>query len=245
MKLQWNSPELHSAGIVDSVQLQRALVPVAANNEHLARYLNLISYIEYIGTRALVMSFQPAEVDFLSLGHVLEEARHAFFFRRLAAKLTARNLTYSAQDTASGESARRYVNRTAAGFNRIISGRKISEQRRISLTVLYTSAVLEVRAVWWYRNLQQVLLQQGSSISLQPILVDEANHLNRLEVELTQHDPEWASVMEQMFLLDRRNFSRFNAAALRALGINNKSNTVVNDRPLSANIVSSEINAQH
>ena len=66
--------------------LLKILEKVTSEKALHSRWLNTLSYLEYIGTRKILKSLPAHIFGKVFLEHVNEEARHSLFFKNLAQK---------------------------------------------------------------------------------------------------------------------------------------------------------------
>src|SRR5689334_15957833 len=64
-----------------------------------ARFLNMLSLLEHIGSRKIMTCRAMRAPGLELLKHLTEESRHAFFFKRAAEGLAGRAFDYCAADT--------------------------------------------------------------------------------------------------------------------------------------------------
>jgi len=168
-----------------------------------ARFLNMLSLLEHIGSRKIMASRAMAQPGHDILKHLAEETRHAFFFKRTAEKLARRPLDYSPAATMAGASARSYMGRLDAEIARGLAS------PAPALPYLYMSLIVELRAVWTYRLYQTVLTEENTGITLKSILAEEELHLSAMLARLTHMD---SNVATRIAL-----FSGFEQARFRCL----------------------------
>jgi hypothetical protein len=149
-----------------------------------ARFLNMLSLLEHIGSRKIMMSpvMHAPEHDLLK--HLAEEARHAFFFKRAAEWMALRPLDYSAEHTMAAVSAKLYMGRLDVEISRSL-GKSVP-----ALPYLYMSLIVELRAVWIYRVYQLVLMEQKIGLTLKSILAEEELHLTAMIARIRDLDPQ-------------------------------------------------------
>jgi hypothetical protein len=149
-----------------------------------ARFLNMLSLLEHIGSRK-IMTCRAMRVPGLELlKHLTEESRHAFFFKRAAEGVAGRALDYSAVDTIAPASAKFYMGRLDAEINGAL------RYAAAELPYLYMSLIVELRATWLYRIYQDVLAAYRKTVSLKSILAEEQLHLDEMLARLQATDPE-------------------------------------------------------
>ena len=168
-----------------------------------ARFLNMLSLLEHIGSRKIMACRAMTEPGHDILKHLAEETRHAFFFKRIAEKLARRPLDYSHPNTMAGASARSYMGRLDAEIARVLAG------GASVLPYLYMSLMVELRAVWTYRLYQTVLAEENTGVTLKSILAEEELHLSGMLARLTHMD---SNVATRIAL-----FSKFEEARFRSL----------------------------
>jgi hypothetical protein len=149
-----------------------------------ARFLNMLSLLEHIGSRKIMTSPAMNAPGLDGLKHLAEEARHAFFFKRAAERLALHPLDYSPANTIAGASARLYMGRLDAEISRSVG------RAETALPYLYMSLIVEFRAVWLYRLYQTVLAEEQAGLTLKSILAEEELHLGTMAAHLRELDPE-------------------------------------------------------
>src|SRR3569832_2066643 len=113
-----------------------------------ARFLNMLSLLEHIGSRKIMTCRAMRAPGLELLKHLTEESRHAFFFKRAAESAAARALNYNASDTIAPAAAKIYMERLDAEINRALG------DAAAELPYLYMSLIVELRATWIYRIYQ-------------------------------------------------------------------------------------------
>jgi len=137
-----------------------------------ARFMNTLSLMEHIGSRKIMATQHGDDLDQPTLKHLAEETRHAFFFKRHAERAARRTLSYGAPELVAPAAARMYFQRLEAGIARRV--RDDAERRAV---YLYTSMIVEFRAVWAYRLYQDALGRAGLPVSLKSLVAEEVGHL--------------------------------------------------------------------
>ena len=149
-----------------------------------ARFLNMLSLLEHIGSRKIMASERENSWHHDRLKHLAEESRHAYFFKRVAEKLAGRSLDYSSHDTLAVASAKFYMGRLDASIAQNLGA------RLAPLAYLYMSLIVELRAIWAYRLYQTVLAEQACGINLKSILSEEELHLDSMFTQLNDSDAD-------------------------------------------------------
>ncbi|HXJ02536.1 MAG TPA: hypothetical protein VNH44_15035 [Micropepsaceae bacterium] len=147
-----------------------------------ARFLNMLSLLEHIGSRKIMTSRAMREPDLDGLKHLAEEARHALFFKRAAERTAMQPLDYSTKNTIAAAAARFYMGRLDVEISRNLAG------YTPVLSYLYMSLIVELRAVWLYGIYQLVLMERKIGVTLKSILAEEELHLNAMVARLREID---------------------------------------------------------
>jgi hypothetical protein len=166
-----------------------------------ARFLNMLSLMEHIGSRKIMTSQTTQSLGGDTLRHLAEETRHAYFFKRAAEKLARRPLGYGADETVAGAAARGYMERLDAGI-----ASAFGDPRRSALPYLYMSLIVELRAVWFYRLYQQTLAEHEQGLSLKSVLAEEELHLAAMLARSTEMDPDCTAHVAQFQALEQQRF---------------------------------------
>jgi hypothetical protein len=162
--------------------VQAGLASLCRQTSQHARFLNMLSLLEHIGSRKIMASRAITAPGHDILKHLAEETRHAFFFKRAAEKLARRPMDYSYLNTMACASARSYMGRLDAEIARALAkGAPV-------LPYLYMSLIVELRAVWTYRLYQAVLTEENTGLTLKSILAEEELHLSAMLARLKHMD---------------------------------------------------------
>jgi hypothetical protein len=170
--------------------------------EH-ARFLNTLSLLEHIGSRKIMVSQTRGPLSCEVLKHLSEEARHAFFFKRLAEKVAGRVLDFSPANTLGLGAAQMYFGRLDAGIARALQPNDEAET-----PYLYVSMVIELRAIWAYRLYHQALTESGTGLSLKSILAEEELHLPQMADRLVELGEDIERRLDDFVPLEDRLFRR-------------------------------------
>src|SRR5579871_4390335 len=177
---------------VDGVRAH--LAALSADPAIHARFLNMLSLLEHIGSRKIMTCRAMRAPGLELLKHLTEESRHAFFFKRAAEGFAGRTLDYSAADTIAPASAKNYMGRLDAEINGSLQD-DVAE-----LPYLYMSLIVELRATWLYRLYQDVLA------SLKSILAEEQLHLEDMIACLQAKDSETPARITRFCALEDDRF---------------------------------------
>jgi hypothetical protein len=171
--------------LVDGVRAHLAAFAADPNNQ--ARFLNMLSLLEHIGSRKIMTCRAMRAPGLELLKHLTEESRHAFFFKRAAEGFAGRSLDYSPSHTVAPAAAKFYMGRLDAEISQTL------RDAAAELPYLYMSLIVELRATWLYRIYQEVLASQKSTLSLRSVLAEEQSHLEEMVACLQAKDRETAA----------------------------------------------------
>lgn len=133
-----------------------------------AKFMNMLSMLEHMGSRKIMVSQMNKCLTEDILKHLAEEARHAYFFKRQAERLAKKSLDgYTDQNTMSRVPALMYFGRMDAGIAQRVEGDAYP----------WVSLIIELRACWLYAIYQSVLEKSDLHISLKSLLAEEDMHL--------------------------------------------------------------------
>lgn len=171
--------------------LEMLLPKIVSDPDLHGRWLNTFSYLEYIGFRKIVKSQTAENLDVETLGHAVEESRHALLLKKLAIQIGGSKFKkYSPSALLCGQQAEFYfqlLDRTCE--NHI----EPASENKARLTYLYVTWLVELRALSVYRLYQNALEAVGVKPSLTGLLAEEDKHLADVEQELLKSDPDFHS----------------------------------------------------
>lgn len=151
------------------------------------KWLNTLSYLENCGARKIAACEHPTKVKSEMLKHACEEFRHAFYLKQQIKKVGGELLKdYSEQSLLGGLYTKNYLDRLEVGICRFLKtlGWNMSQiKERSYICVTYA---IEVRAAQIYPCYQNILKENGSSISVRMLILEEDQHLAEMEREIEQ-----------------------------------------------------------
>ncbi|MGZ3304290.1 MAG: hypothetical protein ACXU8U_00395 [Asticcacaulis sp.] len=179
---------------------------VADPRDHV-RFLNLLSLLEHIGSRKIMLSQMKGILTQDILKHLAEETRHAFFFKREAEKLAGHQLHgYAEAETLTAGPGRLYFGRLDSGLTRPLG--KVHPETGY----LWVSLVVELRAIWVYRAYQQALAEAGYPLPLKGIIAEEDKHLIDMVDRLDEIGFDMSAALPAAQQLEKSLFMRLFAA---------------------------------
>ena len=175
---------------------------IAQAGDH-TRFLNLLSLLEHIGSRKIMLSQMKGILTQDILKHLAEETRHAFFFKREAEKLAGHKMEgYADTETLAGGAGKLYFGRLDAGLTRPLG------DVHAETGYLWVSLVVELRAIWVYRLYQQELVAAGYPLPLKGIIAEEDKHLIDMVDRLAEIGFDTAAALESATQLEKTLFAR-------------------------------------
>lgn len=202
----------------DFNQMDEILQTIIKDADKHGRWLNTLSFLEYIGTRKMLATQDVAKMDEELLRHIAEEARHASFFKNLIVKTSVTLPDYSSSNLFCGFSAYRYFQ----GLD-IITQKElfdIDEDREYFFTCyLYVSHLIEERANWLYQKYNSILQHNNSAFTLNAVINEEEKHLEQMKKYLLQTDSEYPERIARLRSQEVSLFDRLYLNLMRISGV--------------------------
>ncbi|MDH5722863.1 MAG: hypothetical protein OEY94_06040 [Alphaproteobacteria bacterium] len=137
-----------------------------------ALFLNMLSMLEHLGSRKIMLSQMNRVMSQGTLQHLSEEARHAYFFKRHAERVAGKTLHgWNDENTMARLPAAMYFGRLDAAITR-----KVGADNAYG----WVSLIIELRACWLYAIYQDVLEKSSDHMSLKSLLAEEDRHLTEM-----------------------------------------------------------------
>jgi hypothetical protein len=179
------------------------LADVIADAERHARFLNMLSMLEHIGSRKIMLTQMGGTLNTEVLKHLAEETRHAVFFKTRAEHLSAGSLEYDAESMMCRQPAVMYFGRLDAGISCVLS------KAARDLPYHWVSLIVELRANWVYALYQEELVKAGAKFSLKSIIAEEKGHMADMYASIVGLDPETPVRLPRFAALETMLFKRF------------------------------------
>ncbi len=174
-----------------------------ATPERHARFLNMLSMMEHIGSRKIMLSQMGGPLGKEVLKHLAEETRHAFFFKNQAERIGGAAMEYESADMMCRQSAIMYFGRLDSGIACVLSG------ERPDLPYLWVSLVIELRANWVYGIYQEELSRAERMFSLKSVIAEEKAHLADMYTGIAELDGETPTRLPRFAAMETMLFKRF------------------------------------
>lgn len=200
---------------IDDTRLNGLLKTIVDRPDLHVRWLNTLSFLEFMGTRKIARSLQGRRADRISLQHLAEEARHAYFFKRSIERiLPDADPGFALNELLAGFSAARYFHSLDAFVRRDLAGE--NQSGAPELCYLYVTTLIEERAGWIYPAYDEILSSQESPVRLTGIILEEEQHLADMYSAARRTDPRCEERLTEYrrheALLFGVFFTRLNAA---------------------------------
>jgi hypothetical protein len=176
-----------------------------------ARWLNSLSMMENTGARKISKYEDPIRTGIIVLKHAAEEARHAYYLKKLIGKLDSDECPdYTAQWMLAPVESQQYLNRLDIETCRYLkdamglTGRAL--KHAAYLLVTYS---IEVRADMLYGIYQAALTKHKSKVSVKTIIAEEEGHLEEMQKMLVEFHPEWEKIAADVCRIENALFTRW------------------------------------
>ncbi len=203
--LQTESPKR-----INDEKLNSFLRFVILDKDRHALWLNTLSLLEHIGSRKILLTQSNDDTSEMILRHATEEARHALFFKKAARNIKADFKSgYHTNELLKGNSAKIYFAKLDSLVRSNLKKSELDPFKFTYLAYLYTTTVIEKRAMIVYENYNQLLESQNIEINLQNLILEEEGHLDEMSAEITKLDPHWEARLENLMEKENKIFERF------------------------------------
>ena len=166
-----------------------------------AKWLNTMSYLEYIGFRKIVKSHRAENFTLDDLTHALEEGRHAIRLKKWALKLGGdRCKTYRDDNMISKSEADAYFQTLDRSCFERTADQKMSYH--------YVTLLVEIRALKVYQIYEETL-KRHRLFSLRSLLQEEELHLSNVQAELKRRDPDYEEEFSHFAAVENKLYLRF------------------------------------
>lgn len=165
----WEASGMKSNNERYKARVHSFLEAIVEDKPRHALFLNMLSMLEHLGSRKIMISQMDRVMTQDTLQHLAEEARHAYFFKRNAERVAGRSLDgWSDENTMCRIPSAMYFGRLDAGISK-----KVGERNAYG----WVSLIIELRACWLYEIYQDVLEKSSDHMSLKSLLAEEDKHL--------------------------------------------------------------------
>lgn len=184
--------------------LRQALDHIVPDLELHAKWLNTLSYMEHIGATKIARTQSGPRATYMGLKHAAEEARHAFFLKKLALRVQPEAFPdYAPEHLIAPVLSQQYLNRLDIAASRLATKAGMKGQAMHDLAYLLVTYAIEVRADDLYPVYQEYLVDYTpAKLSVQGIINEEEGHLAEMETMLATYPPEIQALKHDMLTLE-------------------------------------------
>ncbi|AOP34181.1 hypothetical protein A0128_10180 [Leptospira tipperaryensis] len=185
-----------------------------------SRWLNTISFLEHMGSRKILATQSGFGMGEMILRHASEEARHAHFFKRMSDRVSPGACPdYKPENLHCGFPAFAYFQRLDALVLKDLNSAGIRGKKQSFLSYLYVTHLIEERADFLYQEYDQILEENGISVSLKAIIKEEESHLADMVGALSVEDPDYKARYASFQEKERKNYLKFQTSLLKSVGL--------------------------
>ena len=173
-----------------------------------ARWLNTMSFLEYVGFRKIVKCQDAREMTADMLRHAAEESRHALLMKRLAIKAGGSNFKgYERETLLCGDEAEAYFQNVDRETAELLGPAAKTIDVYLAVTWL-----IEVRALAVYAAYDRGCRQRGLVSGVEGLIAEETRHLAEAERALESVAPTWLRVKTKLIEMEERACQRLLSA---------------------------------
>jgi hypothetical protein len=208
--------------MMDTTQQLRDILNIIVPSAELhGKWLNSLSMMENTGARKISKYEHPVHTDIIVLKHAAEEARHAYYLKKLIAKLEGVDFPdYSFKNLLAPLSSYQYLHRLDVAAVRYLreeiglSGRDVGHGAYLLVTY-----AIEVRADSLYGVYQEVLTAHKQKVNVKSIIAEEEGHLEEMTKMLTSFRDDWETLAERMCAVEAELFNEWVSAVEKEVSV--------------------------
>lgn len=183
-------------------------------------WLNTLSYMEHVGATKIARSQSGPSASFMILKHASEEARHAFFLKKLCLRIDPESCPdYSSEFLLAPTESRQYLYRLDTAICRLAKEAGLSGRKLADLAYLLVTWAIEVRADALYPVYQEFLKDYPVKLSVLSIINEEEGHLEEMERALSEWPRPYQNLKQQALEIEQELYASWIGAVCRDLGI--------------------------
>jgi len=192
-------------------QLQHVVSRIVQSREWHTKWLNSLSMMENTGARKISHYEHPVHTGIIVLKHAAEEARHAYYLKKLIARLDEDTCPdYSHPWLLAPVESSQYLNLLDIEVCRYIREKLGLQGRELKHgAYLLVTYAIEVRADMLYGIYQDALTQCRSKVNVRSIIAEEEGHLEEMRKMLVSFHPDWESLAADVCRIEDRLFGNW------------------------------------
>jgi hypothetical protein len=197
----------------DSSRFRAVLAPLTADTQLHAKLLNTLSYMEHVGATKIAASQSGPSATFMTLKHASEEARHAWYLKKLALRLAPDHFPdYRPENLLAPVASRQYLHRLDVAACRMCRNAGLEGRALRDLAYLLVTWAIEVRADALYPVYQEFLSQSPVKLSVASIINEEVGHLEEMNTALAAYPPALGTLTQEIAKVEADLFEGWVAA---------------------------------
>jgi rubrerythrin len=181
---------------------------IVTTDELHVKWLNSLSMMENTGARKISKYEDPVHTSLTELKHAAEEARHAYYLKKLIGKLNPEACPdYTYPNLLAPVETHHYLNRLDVDTCRYLKNNLGLEGRALKYgAYLLVTYAIEVRADMLYGIYQEALTRHRSKVSVKTIIAEEEGHLEEMLRMLTGFHERWEALAADICAIEARLF---------------------------------------
>ena len=203
--------------MVNNNQFKDLVSKIVVNDEWHAKWLNSLSMMENTGARKISHYEDPVHTNITELKHAAEEARHAYYLKKLIGKLKgAQCPDYSHEYLLAPVESHQYLNMLDVQACRYLRDELALSGRPLKFgAYLMVTYSIEVRADMLYGIYQESLTEAGSKVNVKSIIAEEEGHLTEMRRMLAMFRPDWEKHAKCVCKIEHKLFDYWIKAVAR------------------------------
>lgn len=200
--------------------LRPVIAKVVSDPQLHCRWLNTLSFMEHVGATKIARSQSGPSATFMTLKHASEEARHAFFLKKLCRRIDPESCPdYGNAYLLAPVESRQYLYRLDAAVCRLAKEAGLQGRKMADLAYLLVTWAIEVRADALYPVYQDFLQDYPVKLSVLSIINEEEGHLEEMERALSEWPEAFQALKHKALEIEENLYASWIAAVGRELGI--------------------------
>ncbi|RKH67474.1 hypothetical protein [Corallococcus llansteffanensis] len=184
-------------------RIQAVLRQLAGSSEVEVRWLHTLSLLEFTGARKISRTVADRHPTLEVLGHLADETRHAFTFKRLACEVAGREVTEFLSPVAAATWFQSLDRELAAWATQVTGAADVH------LHYLLTTAVVERRAMVLYPLYKAATRHPAVREEMGRVVTEEQGHRRAIEDACHAHLSKVGVTLEPALALEERLFEAF------------------------------------
>lgn len=192
---------------------------IVQDNALHTKWLNSLSMMENTGARKISKYEDPVHTGIIVLKHAAEEARHAYYLKKLIGKLDTKACPdYTYPYLIAPVETHQYLNRLDVEACRYLKETMALQGRAMMHgAYLLVTYAIEVRADMLYGIYQDALTRHKSKVNVKSIIAEEEGHLEEMQRMLISFHPDWERIAADVCRIEDRLFKQWIVAVNKTL----------------------------